>query len=158
MKPLILYYSYGGNTKTIAEFIQQETDGDLVQLEPAVAYSDNYDQVVRQGEDEVQQGVTPALKPLDLDWEAYDTVILGTPVWWYTFAPVVRTFLTSHDFSGKTIYPFATNGGWLGHTFRDVEQACPGATVQPGLNVRFDGSRLRTAPSEISRWLEQIKK
>ena len=41
----------------------------------------------------------------------YDVIVLGTPVWWYTFAPAVKTFLESNDFSQKTIFPFATNGG-----------------------------------------------
>ena len=64
-------------------------------------------------------------------------MILGTPVWWYTFAPAVKTVLSAADWNGKTVYPFATNGGWIGHTFRDMKTACAGADVKQGLNIRF---------------------
>ena len=51
---------------------------------------------------------------MDVDLAQFDTIILGAPVWWYTFAPAMHTFLKNTDLSRKTIYPFATNGGWIG--------------------------------------------
>lgn len=87
----------------------------------------------------------------------YDTIVLGTPVWWYTYAPAVKTFLDENDFSGKTVYAFATNGGWIGHTFNDVERECTGAEIKPGLNIRFDEERLITPESEIYDWINKIK-
>ena len=83
-------------------------------------------------------------------------MILGTPVWWYTYAPAMRTLLQGSDFSGKVIYPFATNGGWLGHTFADIAEACPTATVKAGLNIRFNEDRLVTPEAEILRWVKGI--
>lgn len=68
----------------------------------------------------------PKIQPLNIDLTEYDTVILGAPVWWYAFAPAMKTFLHDTDLSGKTVYPFATNGGWLGHTFQDFVKECPG--------------------------------
>ena len=72
----------------------------------------------------MNRGYCPEIKPLNIDLGKYDEVILGTPVWWYTFAPAMHTFLKKNDLSGKTIYPFATNGGWIGHTFKDFANAC----------------------------------
>ena len=114
MKLLILFYSYSGNTRRIAKLVQQETGGDLCEIETATPYTGSYNDVVDQGQWEVNSGFTPKLKPISADLKNYDTVILGTPVWWYTYAPAMRTLLQSSDCSGKVIYPFATNGGWLG--------------------------------------------
>lgn len=55
----------------------------------------------------------PEIKEFDVDLNNYDTIIIGTPVWWYAFAPTIKTFLNNHDFSGKNIYPYATNGAGL---------------------------------------------
>ena len=157
MKTLILYYSYGGNTKSVAEKIQKEIGGDLVRIDTAVPYTGSYNQVVDQGQREVDSGYCPELKPVNVNLDAYDTVVLGTPVWWYTFAPAMHTFLKQADFAGKTVYPFATNGGWLGHTMKDFGKFCKGAVVKPGLDVRFDGNHQRTSDAEIQRWIKSIR-
>ena len=84
------------------------------------------------------------------------TIILGTPVWWYTFAPAMHTFLKTQDWKGKTIYPFATNGGWIGHTFKDIKDACTGAEVKSGMNIKFDEATLRTSVKDIENWIDKI--
>ena len=157
MKTLLLYYSYGGNTRSIAGCIQAALDCDVAEIETAAPYPDGYDAVVEQGQREVDEGFEPELKPLAHSPAGYDAVILGTPVWWYTFAPAVKSALTAADWTGKTVYPFATNGGWIGHTFKDIEKACAGATVKKGLNIRFDESTLRTPEADIDRWIETVK-
>ena len=157
MKTLILYYSYLGNTKRIAEMIRKELGGDIARIDTVVPYTGDYDKVVDQGQRETETGYCPELKPLNVDLKDYDTVILGSPVWWYTFAPAMHSFLTQADLSGKTVYPFATNGGWLGHTLKDFEKSCAGAEVKPGLSVRFDDTTLRTPEAEISRWIKSIR-
>lgn len=143
MKSLILYYSYRGNTQRIAERIHSAIGGDIARIDTVVPYTGSYDDVVAQGEQEVKRGFLPELKAMDIDLDRYDTIVLGTPVWWYTCAPATRAFLTAHDLGGKTVYPFATNGGWLGRTLKDVAALCPGADVKPGLDVHFDDTTLR---------------
>lgn len=93
MKPLIVYYSYGGNPNRIAEMIQKKTGGDLLRIETVVPYTGSYNSVVNQGQEEVNRGYCPEIKPVNVDWSQYDTIILGSPVWWYTFAPAIHTFL-----------------------------------------------------------------
>jgi len=157
MKILILYYSYGGNTQKVAEMIYEETKADIARIETVTSYSGDYNSVVDQGQQEVNSGYMPAIQPVPIDLSDYDTIILGSPVWWYTFAPAVKTFLRDNDLSGKTIYPFATNGGWIGHTFLDFEKSCMGATVHRGLNVKFNGEIQNTPSSEILNWIRGIK-
>ena len=156
MKTLLLYYSYGGNTRSVAQRIQQALGCDAAEIVTVTPYAGSYDAVVNQGQREVNAGFEPPIQALGKNINHYDTVILGTPVWWYTFAPAVKTALSSHDWNGKTIYPFATNGGWIGHTFQDIEKACAGAVVKKGLNIRFDGDRMQTEAADIDRWIQQF--
>lgn len=157
MKTLILYYSYGGNTRKIARMIQKEIRGDLEEIKTVTPYSGAYDDIVNQGQREVDSGFMPEIQPLKVDISDYDCIVLGSPVWWYTFAPAMNTFLSKNDLSGKVVFPFATNGGWIGHTFKDFEKACPGALVQPGRNIRFRSDQLVTSERDILNWARQIK-
>ena len=158
MKTLILYYSYGGNTRKIAQLLQQEICGDLEEIETVKPYTGSYNDIVEQGQLEIGSGFMPEIKPLRADITSYGRIVLGSPVWWYTFAPAMKAVLNQNDLSGKTIYPFATNGGWIGHTFKDYEKACPNAVVQKGLNVRFDENRLRSDEQSILEWAAPLKR
>ena len=153
MKSLILYYSYRGNTQRIAERVHSAIGGDIARIDTVAPYTGSYDDVVAQGEQEVKRGFLPALQPMDIDLGHYDTIVLGTPVWWYTCAPAMRAFLTAHDLGGKTVYPFATNGGC---SIRDMRALCPGADVKPGLDVHFDDTTLRTPDKTIDHWIAAI--
>lgn len=157
VRAIVVYYSLGGNTRRVARQLQRATGADLAEIKTVKPYTGSYDDVVGQGQWEVNSGFLPELQPMEVDLDRYDTVILGTPVWWYTFAPAMNSFLRSTDLSGKTVYPFATNGGWLGHTLRDFARACPGAKVALGLNVRFNGSRQLTADRDILNWVQTIQ-
>ncbi len=157
MKTLVVYYSYQGNTKSIVDMINKKIDADIVRIDTVVPYKGSYSAVVDQGQDEVNRGFCPEITPSDIDISAYNTVIIGTPVWWYTFAPAMHTFLKSQNWQGKTVYPFATNGGWIGHTFKDIKEICKGADVKDGLNINFNGTTLRTPSNEIDKWIDRIK-
>ena len=156
MKLWIVYYSLSGNTKRIAEQIRETLGGDLSEIETIVPYTGDYNAVVAQGEEEIRRGFMPEIRPFGARTADYDTVILGTPVWWYTFAPAVKTFLAGHDFTGKAVYPFITNGGWIGHTEKDIAAACPGANVMPGIDIRFEENRLAASVEAIRRWAQGI--
>lgn len=156
MKKLILYYSYGGNTRNIAKMIQKETGADIYEIETVKPYIGDYNAVVNQGKKEVSNNFMPEIKPINVDITSYDCIIIGSPVWWYTFAPAMRTFLSKTDFSNKIIYPFATNGGWIGHTLSDFEKMCNGATVKTGLDVEFNNESLVTPESEIKDWINEF--
>ena len=107
--------------------MQSVADGDLVRLDTAVPYSGSYNDVVDQGQREVNAGFEPELKPLSVNVADYDVIAVGTPTWWYTMAPAVKTFLHGQNFAGKTVVPFMTNGGWPGRVINDMKAACPGA-------------------------------
>ena len=156
MKKLLVYYSLSGNTAKIAKKIAEKAGCDIAEIKTKVPYTGDYNSIVSQGEDEVNSGFMPEILPLEKNPADYNEIILGTPVWWYTFAPAVKTFLSQTDFSGKQVFPYATNGGWIGHTFKDVERACKNATVGKGLNIRFNGSSMQTSEKEIDKWAEEL--
>lgn len=144
-KLLIVYYSWSnGNTERIAKQLQSAAGGDLLRIDTAEPYAGSYDDVVRQGQEEVECGYEPALKPLHANVRDYDVIAVGTPTWWYTMAPAVKTFLHGQDFAGKTVVPFMTNGGWPGHVIKDMKKAC--------------GDRLETPQAEIAAWAQNVRK
>lgn len=158
MKNLIVYYSFGGNTKRIAQLIQKTVGGDLQEIKTVTPYTGSYNDIVNQGQDEVESGYMPPIEPISIDYSKYDNIFVGTPVWWYTFAPAVHTFLENTDFQGKKAAMFATNGGWLGHTLKNFESASNNADVQKGIGIKFNEDRLETSEKEIVLWAEKTVK
>lgn len=125
MKDLIVVFSYShGNTIRIAKMIQKKTGADLKVIETIQPYSDDYDEVVDLGLKEVKKGYEPPIKEISI--EGYDRIFLGTPTWWYTMAPAMKTFIHMHDFKGKTVIPFMTHGGWPGKVIKDMKKRIKG--------------------------------
>lgn len=155
-KIAVVYYSYGNNTKKIADMIQSKKDVELFRIEPVTPYTGSYNKVVDEGKKEIDSGMKRPIQALNIHLDQYDTIIIGTPVWWYTMAPVVSTFLAETDLSGKKIVPFATNAGWLGHTFQDIEKLCPASKVEEGMSIQFSESTLKTSIKAIESWIEAI--
>ena len=160
-KILIVYYSWSnGNTERIAKMLQQQVGGDLLKIDTVEPYSGSYDDVVSQGQDEVNRGYEPEIQPISVNVADYDVIAIGTPTWWYTMAPVVLTFLHSQNFTGKTVVPFMTNGGWPGHVIKDMKKACKGADIACDMRVQFDstgGDHLETPTEQIEQWIQQVK-
>lgn len=160
MKKLVVFYSYTGHTKMIAESIQKKLNCDILEIKPTKPYSTDYQTVVDEEQNNSSAGKTPDIQKIDKNINEYDEIIIGTPVWWYTIAPVIRTFLTQNDLSNKTIKPFATNAGWLGHTFQEIQKLCPDSRVDKGMNIVFTEdhhvSQLVTSPDEIDEWIEKL--
>lgn len=160
-KMLIVYYSWSnGNTKRIAEQLRRETGADIIRIETKVPYSGSYDEVVEQGKREADSGFQPELQSLNVDLSKYDVIAVGTPTWWYTMAPAMLTFLKNNDFSGKTVIPFMTNGGWPGHVIKDMAAACRNADIAVPTEIQFDsqgGDRLETPQSKIDAWIQSVK-
>lgn len=134
-KVLIAYYSLSGNTKAVAEKIQKITGGDIFEIEPVKPYPTEYNAVVELAKQEKATEATPDIKG-SVDVSKYDVIFVGTPVWWYTMATPVRTFVSKNDFSGKVIAPFCTHGGGgASATFSDIKKYAPVAEVLEGFST-----------------------
>lgn len=161
-KMLVVYYSWSnGNTEKIALSLQKATGADIAKIETLEPYKGSYDDVVSEGQREVNRGYMRPIKPLDADVQNYDVIAVGTPTWWYTMAPTVKTFLNSQKWEGKTVVPFMTNGGWPGHVIKDIEKECKGAKFLKPMEIQFDstgGAELVTPQGKIDKWIEEVKK
>lgn len=159
-KKLVVYYSYTGHTKMIAESIQEKLQCDILEIKPIKEYSKDYNQVVSEEQNNESTNKKPEIQKINKDLSKYDEIIIGSPVWWYTIAPVIRTFLLENDFTGKVIRPFATNAGWLGQTFKEIQRLCPNSKVEKGMNIVFTENyrenQLITSPDEIDNWINSL--
>lgn len=159
-KKLVVYFSYTNHTKIIAEDIQKKLGCDILEIKPVKEYSKNYDLVVDEEQNNESSKKTPEIQKINVDLEKYDEIIVGTPVWWYTMAPVIRTFFKENDLANKKIIPFATNAGWLGRTFQDIKKLCPNSTVEKEMNIVFTENykenSLVTPNKEIENWINTL--
>lgn len=165
MKTLTVYFSYtAGNTKMIAERIQKAVGGDIVELQPAAPYSKDYDAVVSEAQDEVENGYMPELKPLGVNIKDYDRIIIGTPTWWYKMASPVLTFLSENVFTGKIVVPYMTNAGWSGTVIKDMTRLAEskGAKVEHSHEFKFSSnpksfSKMVTSEKDLDEWIAELR-
>ena len=153
-KALVVYFSYTGHTRLLAEQIQQMTGADIFELQPAVPYSKDYKTVEQQGKKEVDEGYKPELKAQVPDLASYDVIFVGTPIWWYTVSPVTAAFLSNPALAGKTIVPFCTHGGYgAGHSLEDMRKTATKSTVLDELVL--EGSDKGYDRKNILAWLNK---
>lgn len=114
-KILVVYYSATGSTKAVAETIADTTGGDLFEIQPKEPYTDDdlnwtddNSRVSKEHEDESLRDVELTTTKVK-NWDSYDTVFIGYPIWWAIAAWPVDNFVKDNDFSGKTVIPFCTS-------------------------------------------------
>ncbi|MGN1184277.1 MAG: flavodoxin, partial [Oliverpabstia sp.] len=110
-KVLIAFFSWGGNTKGIAEEIQSQTGADLFEIELVHPYSTDYNTVLDEAQRDQNEQARPDLATHVENMNEYDTILLGYPNWWASIPMPIASFLEEYDFSGKTIIPFCSHGG-----------------------------------------------
>lgn len=165
---LVVYYSLSGNTERIAKRLAEQYDAmRTVKIVTVTPYTGSCDEIVDQGQREVESGSRPEIRLVDaysgeeatLDLDEFDYLAIGTPTWRYTYAPAVATFLEAFDWNDRTIIPFQTHGGWKGHVMADIRKACAGAVLRNKFEVQFDstgGNALITPESEIKKWIKSF--
>lgn len=160
IKKLVVYFSYTNHTKKIAEDISKKLNCDILEIKPLKPYSSNYDKVVNEEQNKESAKNTPKIEKINTDLSQYDEIIIGTPVWWYTLAPVIRTFLKENDLKNKVVVPFATNAGWLGQTFKEFHRLCPHSKVQNEMDIVFttdySENKLVTSQQDIDNWINLL--
>ncbi len=108
-KILVVYFSWGGNTRAVANSIAQLTDGTLYEIQPATPYTTDYQTLAYTvARNELDTDARPTLEETDADFSNYDYVFIGCPVWWGTAPMIISTFCENYDFNGKTVIPFCT--------------------------------------------------
>lgn len=152
---LVAVFSATGATKAAAEKVQAAAGGDWFEIVPAspytsadLKYSDSGCRANREQQDDTARPAIAAGCEVE-NMDQYDVIFLGYPIWWGTPPKIVRTFLESYDFSGKTIVPFCTSGGSALST-SGLAQSAPGAAWE-------EGRRLNGASQEsVNRWVDGL--
>lgn len=155
-KTLIVYFSWGGNTKTVANHIHDLIGGDIVEVETVIPYPDTYEEVTQIAPGELASDYRPELKTKVDNMDEYDTLIVGTPIWGGHLTPAMKSFLASYNLSGKAIAPFCTHGGsGTAQNVNDIHSVCPNSTILGSLAVY--GSRAESSRTDVEKWLKQIE-
>ena len=150
LNPLVVYYSYSGITRRLAEDIALITDGDLRELKPEKPYSFSYNTAVKEVREEIEKGYCPPLIQGAEAVENSELVFIGSPNWLKTFAPPVLSFLRAVDLSGKTIIPCCTHGGGgFGRMIEEYKKECKNSIIRDGIALKGDYSF-----DELKTWLD----
>ena len=151
-RQLVLYYSENGTTKAVAEELQKQLGADIEAIEAVEPYSGNFQATIERCNKERESGQMPALKALQSNIADYDTIFLGYPIWFGTYALPIATLVKEQTFEGKTIIPFCSFGsGGLNTSTADLEKALPKANILKGYGVRT--ARVASAAKELNRFL-----
>ena len=155
---LVVYYSAAGNTAAVARTIAEVTGGDLFEITPAEPYTDedldwtNEDsRVSREYADESLRDVELSAATPD-NWDSYDTVYIGYPIWWGIAAWPTSSFVAANDFTGKTVIPFCTSSSsGLGDSGSLLAEAA-------GTGTWLEGQRFRSGASadDVTEWINGL--
>lgn len=153
-KILIAYFSWGGNTKGVAEEIQRQTGADLFEITMVNPYSSDYNTVLDEAQRDQNAQARPELASHVEDMEQYDIVMIGYPNWWASIPMPIASFLEEYDFSGKTILPFCSHGGGrFGQSLTAIAKLAPDATMGEALSIHYSGGS--ELSSDVTDWLEK---
>ena len=144
-KVLVAYFSWGGTTKRMAEEIQRITEGDIFEIVPENAYPSNYTECTQVALRERDNNERPAIKNKIENFDRYDVVFIGCPVWWHTAPMIISTLAESYDFKGKTVAPFCTYAStYRDETLRKIVDLTPTADHLQGLGTTGSTSGVQT--------------
>ena len=156
-KTLVAYFSASGVTKKMAENLAEAADADLFEIKPETPYTKaDLDWTKKTSRSTIEMN-DPASRPAIAEklgnMDAYDTVFVGFPIWWYVAPKIINTFLESYDLSGKTIIPFATSGSsGMGKTVEKLRPSCSDTTTWK------DGKLLKSSADKktLTAWIESL--
>ena len=152
---LVAYFSRTGNTRVVAGLINRAFGSDMFEILPATAYPEDYLATVEQARQERDQGVEPALQVKVPRIAGYAAVFLGFPIWGETAPPIIRSFLSAHDLTGKTLIPFITHGGYgLGNSETVIARHAPRVLLRPGFSMQSDQER--QTMDQVNGWLHKM--
>ena len=154
-KALVIYFSWSGNTKAVAEEIQSQTDAEIFALSPQTPYTEDYIELLDIAQEEKGANARPAISGEIENFDAYSVVYVGFPNWWSDMPMLLYTMFDSYDFSGKTLVPFVTSGGsGFSNTIESIKTLEQDATVLEGLALT--SGEAADSADEVSEWLTSI--
>lgn len=146
-----------GNAARIAEWIQEETGGDLFSIQVEEPYPSDYDECMDWASDELAKDARPKLKTHIEDLSQYDTVFIGYPNWWYTCPMAIHSFIEEYDLSGKKIVLFCTHGtGGLARSVKDITDSLPDSCEVEENVLGIYRPDVINSQNAVLEWLSEI--
>ena len=153
-KILIAYFSWGGNTRGVAEEIQAQTGADLFEITCVEPYSSDYNTVLEEAQRDQNVQARPELAEHVENMDEYDIVMIGYPNWWASIPMPIASFLEEYDFSDKIILPFCSHGGGrFGQSLTAIAKLAPDAEIGEGLSIHYSGGS--ELPGDVTEWLKE---
>lgn len=144
-----------GNTQYMARIIQEHTGADIFRIEPETPYPTDHETLVDLAAEEKEKNARPVIRGQIEDFERYETVYIGYPIWWSDMPMILYSFFDQYDFSGKTVIPFSTHGGSsFAGTPAEIQRMEPNATMVEGLTISRD--RIQDAKQQIIDWVNGL--
>lgn len=154
-KPLVVYFSWSGNTEQVALEIAGQTEAEVFKIQPETPYTTDYDEMLEIATEEQRENTRPAISGELPDLDGVDTVYLGYPNWWGDMPMILYSYLDAADLTGKTVCPFVTSGGsGLSGTVGTIRELEPGADVTEGLSL--GSAEAANCGDAVSAWLIEI--
>ena len=150
---LVAYFSRSGNTEQVANAIATHSGGTLYRIERKEPYPEDFKDCASEAKSELNDSVFPALKDTIADFDKYDVIFVGGPVWWHTAPMPVLSFLkkSGYDFSGKIVVPFCSYANMFPHeTLLEIVNATPNS-LHPNGFISEEGDT-----TGIAQWLDDI--
>lgn len=155
-KTLIVYFSWSGNTRGIANKIKNIIGGDISELELEKPYSQNYNTCLDEALNDQKRQARPKLKNRFDNIGEYGTILLGYPNWWASIPMPIATFLESHKFDGKNIIPFCSHGGGrLGQSVSAISKICSKSNIGIPFSAHYSGGS--SVDKDLKKWLNDNK-
>lgn len=129
MKRLVIFYSFEGNTRYIAKNIAEAAEADILELKPVKDIKSTGFMKYLWGGKQVVTGSQPELSKITVDFDKYDIIFIGTPVWAFSFAPAFNSFFSNYKIEGKKVALFCCNGGNKGKTFINMKEKLKGNKI-----------------------------
>ncbi len=152
-KVLIVYFSWGGNTRGVAQEIQRQTGADIFEITLVHPYSTDYETVLMEAQEDQHNQARPEIAGHVSNMDEYDVILLGYPNWWASIPMPIASFLEEYDFAGKKIIPFCSHGGGrFGQSITAIAKLAPDADIGEGLSVHYSGGS--TLADDVEKWLD----
>ncbi len=136
-KSLVVYYTITGTTQQAAAYLQQQTGADIAQLQAREPYPTDFSAIIARSQQEMQSDSLPEVLDLGVDIADYDTLFVGYPIWYGTYALPIKSWLSKADLKGKIVIPFCTFGsGGYAKSVADLKGQQSEATVLDGFGIR----------------------
>lgn len=149
-----------GNTAKLAREIAVQTGGDLFEIVPETAYPVSYEEMLDVATKERTNDERPAIQSTIENFDSYDTIFIGYPIWWGDLPMILHSFMESYDFTGKTVIPFNTHeGSGQAGTQSAIADKLSSAEVLQGFAMK--GSTAQELPCDgtdttVKSWLDDL--